>query len=70
MFAKEIVNYKDNLYIVKRKFQDHKDFPIKEAKEVYMCDTALRKNGILYLCQLIEEAEIIEETKNNERKKD
>lgn len=60
-FNKEIVAFNDKLYIIVRKFRDHPDFPITEAKEYYMCDTVLRKEGILYVCRIIEEAQVIEE---------
>jgi hypothetical protein len=60
-FNKQIISYKDNLFIIHRTFKDHYDFPITEAKEYYMCDTVLRKDGILYLCRIIEQAQVIEE---------
>ena len=40
----------------------HPDFPIAEAKEYYLSETVLRKEGILYICRIIEEAQVIEET--------
>jgi hypothetical protein len=61
-FNKEIISYNDNLYIVVRKFKDHPDFPTTEAKEYYLSETVLRKEGILYICRIIEEAQVIEET--------
>ena len=64
MFNKEVVSYKDELYIVKRKFTDHPKFPTKEMKEYLRCDLTLRKLGKLYFCEIIQQAEIIEETKN------
>lgn len=60
-FNKEIAAFNDKLYIIVRKFRDHPDFPITEAKQYYMCDTVLRKEGILYLCRIIEDAQVIEE---------
>lgn len=60
-FNREVVAFNDKLYIIVRKFRDHPDFPITEAKEYYMCDTVLRKEGILYVCRMIEEAQVIEE---------
>lgn len=61
-FNKEIISYNDNLYIVVRKFKDHPNFPIAEAKEYYLSETVLRKEGTLYICRIIEEAQVIEET--------
>ena len=60
-FNKEIASFNGNLYIVVRKFHDHPNFPTTEAKDYYFCDTVLRKDGILYICQTIEEAQVIEE---------
>jgi len=59
-FNKEIISYNDHLYEVVRKFKDHPDFPTTEAKDYYLCETVLRKEGILYICRIIEEAQVIE----------
>ncbi len=61
-FNKEIISYNDNLYIVVRKFKDHPNFPVDAAKEYYLSETVLRKEGILYICRIIEHAQVIEET--------
>ncbi len=61
MFNKEVINYKGELYIVKRKFTDHPDFPTTEMKEHLLCDLTLRKEGKLYFCEHIQDAKIIEE---------
>ena len=60
-FNKEIAAFNDKLYIIVRKFRDHHAFPTTEAKEYYFCDTVLRKDGLLYICQTIEDAQVIEE---------
>jgi hypothetical protein len=60
-FNKEIAAFNDKLYIIVRKFRDHPDFPTVEAKDYYLADTVLRKEGILYICRTIEEAQVIEE---------
>ncbi len=61
MFNKEVINYKGELYIVKRKFTDHPDFPSTEMKEHLLCNLVLRKEGKLYFCEHIPDAEIIQE---------
>ena len=61
MFNKEVINYKGELYIVKRKFTDHPDFPSVEMKEHLLRNLVLRKEGKLYFCEHIQDAEIIEE---------
>lgn len=60
-FNKQVINFNNKLYIVKRTFKDHPDFPTTEAKEYYLADTVLRKEGILYICRTIEDAQVIEE---------
>lgn len=61
-FNKEIISYNNNLYEIIRKFKDHFDFPTTQAKKYYVCDTVLRKEGILYICRIIQDAQVIEET--------
>ena len=56
MFNTEVIQYKGDLYIVKRKFTDHPEFPIQEAKEHFYCDQVLRKEGKLYFCEKIQDA--------------
>ncbi len=60
-FNKQVINFNDKLYIVKRTFKDHPEFPTVEAKEYYNCDTILKRDGILYVCQTIQEVQVIEE---------
>ena len=59
-FNKEIISYNNHLYEVIRKFKDHPNFPTTEAKEYYHCETVLKKEGILYICRIIEDAQVIE----------
>jgi hypothetical protein len=61
-FNKDIISYNDQLYEVVRKFKDHPDFPVDAAKECYLSETVLKKDGILYICRIIEDAQVIEET--------
>ena len=61
MFCKEVIHYKGDLYIVKRKFTDHPDFPNQEMKEYLLCNLVLRKEGKLYFCEKVQDAEIIQE---------
>jgi hypothetical protein len=60
---KQIITFQGNLFVVYRTFRDYPNFPTEEAKEYYMCDTTLRKDGLLYFCRKIEEAQVIEETR-------
>jgi hypothetical protein len=61
----QVISYNDNLYQLLRTFHEKADFPVNEAKEYYNCDTVLRKEGRLYFCRLIEEAQVI--TEDNEQ---
>ena len=60
-FNKQVIQFDDHYYIVHRTFKDHPDFPTTEAKEYYNCDTILKKEGILYVCRQVQEAQVIEE---------
>ena len=58
---KEIIVSKGNLYQLIRVLKEDslKNPDISVLKQLYHCDTLLRKQGLLYFCRLIEEAEII-----------
>jgi hypothetical protein len=61
MFNTEILSFDDRLFKLVRKFPAHPEFPIEEAKQVYFCDTVLKKDGMLYLCREIKDAVIIQD---------
>jgi hypothetical protein len=56
---KEIINANGNLYQLVRVLKENQlKNPITEdLKEYFLCDTLLRKQGLLYFCRLIEEIE-------------
>ena len=58
---KEIIYNKDNAYQLVRILKENslKNPDMEILKEYFLCDTLLRKQGRLYFCRLIEEAEII-----------
>lgn len=65
MFAlvKHVVAWEDSLYIIKRTIKEStipEDF-VQEYKEYIGADTVLKKNGIYYFVQKIDEAQVIEE---------
>jgi protein associated with RNAse G/E len=60
-FNKQVIYFNDKVYIVRKTFKDHPDFPTAEAKDYFNCDTVLKKDGILYICEQIQEAQIIED---------
>lgn len=60
LIGKQVISYNDHLYILVKTFKDKEGFPINEFKDYFDCDMVLRKEGILYFCQQIQEAQIIE----------
>ena len=58
---KEIIVSKGNLYQLIRVLKEDslKNPDISVLKQLFHCDTLLRKQGMLYFCRLIEEAKII-----------
>ena len=64
MYQFEYINYNNNLYIVRRQFEASKlkpNFDTNVMKEWTGTDVLLKKNGILYCCELVPNAEIIEQ---------
>ena len=60
----QYINFNNNLYIVKRKFKLSElksDFDSNLMKEWTRTDTLLKKDGLLYCCELVPNAEIIEQ---------
>jgi len=57
--VKEIIAANDNLYQLVRVLQENqlKNPNTEDLKEYFLCDTVLRKQGLLYFCRLIEEIE-------------
>jgi hypothetical protein len=57
--VKEIINANDNLYQLVRVLKENqlKNPNMEDLKEYFLCDTLLRKQGLLYFCRLIEEIE-------------
>ena len=58
---KQIIYNGDKAYQLVRVLKEDslKNPDISLLKEWFLCDTLLRKQGLLYFCRLIEEAEII-----------
>ena len=56
---KEIINANGNLYQLIRVLRENqlKNPNMEDLKEYFLCDTLLRKQGLLYFCRLIEEIE-------------
>ena len=56
---KEIITANDNLYQLVRVLRENqlKNPNMEDLKKYFICDTLLRKQGLLYFCRLIEEIE-------------
>ena len=56
---KKIITANDNLYQLVRVLREDqlKNPNMEDLKEYFVCDTLLRKQGLLYFCRLIEEIE-------------
>ena len=56
---KEIINANGNLYQIIRVLRENqlKNPNMEDLKEYFLCDTLLRKQGLLYFCRLIKEIE-------------
>tara|TARA_R110002012_G_scaffold272161_1_gene457625 strand:- start:220 stop:411 length:192 start_codon:yes stop_codon:yes gene_type:complete len=57
--VKEIINANGNLYQLIRVLRENqlKNPNMEDLKEYFLCDTLLRKQGLLYFCRLIDEIE-------------
>jgi len=56
---KEIISANNNLYQLIRVLKENqlKNPNMEDLKEYFLCDTLLRKQGLLYFCRIIEEIE-------------
>ena len=56
---KKIISANNNLYQLIRVLKENqlKDPNTEDLKEYFLCDTVLRKQGMLYFCRLIKEIE-------------
>ena len=60
----QYINFNNNLYIVRRTFklsELKQDFDTNIMKEGTRTDVLLKKDGLLYCCELVPNAEIIEQ---------
>ncbi len=64
MYQLELIKYKDILFNVKRKFRVNElksNFDVSIMKQWTRTDLLLKKEGWLYCCETIEDAQIIEQ---------
>jgi|TARA_Y100000296_G_scaffold52734_1_gene60344 hypothetical protein len=62
MVNPQILEYNNEKYVLKRTLKESsliEDYNSEDVKTYYFVDTILKKNGVLYLCNKIEDAQII-----------
>lgn len=61
-FNHEFIKYQENLYDIIRKYAETKVKPdkIDDIRQCLLCDITLKKDGVLYFCKKIDEAEIVQ----------
>ena len=65
MFRYETIYYADRMFLVKRKIREadlKTGFDTEVLKRWTMSDVLLRKDGFIYCCEQIQDAEIISES--------
>ena len=65
MFRYETIYYADRMFLVKRKIREadlKTGFDTEVQKQWTMSDVLLRKDGFIYCCEQIQDAEIISES--------
>jgi hypothetical protein len=57
----EFIRYNDGLFIIDRQYSEPKVKPdkIDELRQALRCDIVLRKDGMLFFCKKIDDAEIV-----------
>lgn len=70
LFGHNALTFKDNLYIVKRILRESDNPNIENWKEYLDVDTVLKNNGKYFLCNIVNDAEIIEEMIDDIEQKD
>ncbi len=62
MLKTQILEYNNEKYVLKRTLQESSlisNYNSEDIKEHYFVDTILKKNGVLYLCNKIEDAQLV-----------
>lgn len=58
----KVLNYNNEKYVLRRTIKESsliKDYSAGELKTYYAVDTVLKRDGLVYLCNKIEDAEIV-----------
>lgn len=57
----ELIKVGDSLYTVERKISEDKGVDVEKFKASTNCTNVFRKDGLLYFCRIVEEAQIVED---------
>ena len=62
-YKREFIRFKDDLYDIVRKYAETKVKvdKIDDLRQSLTCDITLKKDGLLFFCRKIEEAQIVEQ---------
>jgi len=58
----QILEYNNEKYVLKRTIRESsliKDYNVGDIKSYYFVEMVLKKNGILYLCNKIDDAQLV-----------
>jgi hypothetical protein len=61
VLEKKFINYSGSLYIIKRTIKEESKPIIDDWREHLQADMVLKKEGLFYFLQKVEEAQIVEE---------
>lgn len=58
---REFIRFNDNLYEVIKRYSENRVKPdkIDELRQIFYCDATLKKDGSLFFCKIIQEAELV-----------
>jgi hypothetical protein len=57
----DLIKVGDSLYTVERKISESKGVDVEKFKASTNCTNVFRKDGLLYFCRIVEEAQIVED---------
>jgi hypothetical protein len=57
----ELIKVGDDLYTVERKILESKGVNVDDFKSFTKCTNVFRRDGLLYFCRIVDEAQIVED---------
>lgn len=61
LLNREFIRFNDNLYEVIKRYPENKvkTDRIDELRQIFYCDVTLKKDGSLFFCKIVQEAELV-----------